>query len=462
MVTAQRAPQRATQHVRAPKILRIGVIQGGRIIEERLIKRRDAVSIGQGSRNTIIIPASNLPPSFTIFELKGASYVLRFTDSMSGRLSSGEMQLDFAALKAQGLAKRDRDGYAVPLTDQSKGKIALGEVTLLFQFVTPPPEAPKPALPPNAKGSIWNTMDRVFFGILAGVLLLNFGTVRAVTLRESKDEEEITLEELPDRFVKMIIPEKPKEAPKHKEEIAAGDGDKKEGDKDSKPKGDTKQKGPAGRVDAAARRAEVAKGVANRGLLKLLGAVGDSGGGGAIEDVLGSGSASADIASALAGAGGVGVATADGLASGGGRKGGGSGEAAGIGDLATAGGAGGAGALGEKKAVAITGRVIDQGPEIESSSCDRDAISRYVKRNLRAIQSCYERELKRNVSLKGKLVVRFTIGPSGRITEIDIDENSLGNDAVVACIKNTIRMWMFPIKDNECPVAYPFVFAPAS
>jgi hypothetical protein len=59
-------------------------------------------------------------------------------------------------------------------------------------------------------------------------------------------------------------------------------------------------------------------------------------------------------------------------------------------------------------------------------------------------------------------VVRFTIGPSGRITEIDIDENSLGNDAVVACIKNTIRMWMFPIKDNECPVAYPFVFAPAS
>jgi len=264
----------------------------------------------------------------------------------------------------------------------------------------------------------------------------------------------------------MIIPDKPKEPPKPKTDVAeAGDtkkGDDKKGD--DKPKGDAKPKGPAGPVDAQARRDAIAKGVANKGLLKMLGSLGDGGAGGAaIEDVLGSGSAGTDIASALQGAGGVGVATADGLAEGGGRKGGGSGEATGIGDLATTGGAGAAGGLGEKKAAAITGRVIDSGgPEVDSSNCDRDAISRYVKRNLRAIQSCYERELKRNVNLKGKIVIRFTIGETGRVMgQPEVEEDTMGNAQVVSCIRATIRMWMFPIKDNECPVAYPFVFAPA-
>ena len=60
--------------------------------------------------------------------------------------------------------------------------------------------------------------------------------------------------------------------------------------------------------------------------------------------------------------------------------------------------------------------------------------------------------------MKGKIVVRFTIGSTGRVSDVEIDENSLGNEAVVACIKNTIRFWIFPIKDNECPVAYPFLF----
>jgi hypothetical protein len=444
------------------KILRIGVIQGGKIIEERLIKKRETVTIGQGSRNSIVIPVSNLPSSFAVFEIRGNAYVLRFTDNMAGRLSSGETQLDFAALKSQGLAKKDRDAYAVPLAETAKGKISLGEVTLLFQFVTPPPEAPKPVLPDIAKGSIWHTMDKVFFGILLGCLLFDFGTVKAVSLRAPKEDSELTLEDLPDRFVKMIIPDKPIEPPKPK--VAEGEGDKKGDDKkgDDKPKG--KPKGPAGPVDAQARHDAIAKGVASKGLLKMLGSLGEGSGGQAIEDVLGGGSGSQDIASALAGAGGVGVATSDELAAGGGRKGGGSGQATGIGDLATSGGAGAAGGLGEKKAVAVTGRVIDSGgPEVDSTNCDRDAISRYVKTRLRAIQSCYERELKRNVTLKGKIVIRFTIGESGRVMGApEVEEDTLGNQEVVNCIRNTIRMWMFPIKGNECPVAYPFVFAPAS
>ena len=40
------------------KILRVGVIQGGKIIEERHLKRRDTVTIGQDAGNTFVVPAS--------------------------------------------------------------------------------------------------------------------------------------------------------------------------------------------------------------------------------------------------------------------------------------------------------------------------------------------------------------------------------------------------------------------
>ena len=66
-------------------------------------------------------------------------------------------------------------------------------------------------------------------------------------------------------------------------------------------------------------------------------------------------------------------------------------------------------------------------------------------------------------SMKGKVVVRFNISTSGRATDIDIEENSLGNDAVGACIKSIIRTWVFPFKpDSDVPVAFPFVFSPAT
>jgi hypothetical protein len=436
------------------RVLRMAILQGAKVIEERVLRRRETVTIGSAPppRNTFVVPASNLPASFPIFELRGTQYFLHFTDGMDGKVSTGAAEIDFAGLKAQGIAKKSSAGdYAVPLSDQSKGKVRLGEVTLLFQFVAPPPEVPKAVLPPTAKGSVFAMVDKTFTTILVLSLFTHFSCIFAVSQREARPQDEITLEELPDRFVKMIVPEKPPEPPKTAQQ--AGADDAKKNDKPKSNKG--KDTGPK---DAAQRKAEIAKGVAQKGLLKLIGAEGE--GSGAIEDVLGAGGKSLGVAEALAGAGGVQAATGDMLAQAG-RRGGGSGSAAGIGDLATSGGGNvnlGEGSVGRAH---ISGRVMDQGPEVESGSCDRESIARFVKLRIRAIQGCYERELKRNTSLRGKVTVRFTIGDSGKVSDVEIEENTIGNDAVVSCIKTTVRLWVFPIKGNECPVAYPFLFAPA-
>ena len=72
---------------REKKILRIGLIQNGKILVERLLRRREPVTIGQSPRNTFEISSGDLPKSFTLFELKGDNYVLNFKHGMNGKLS---------------------------------------------------------------------------------------------------------------------------------------------------------------------------------------------------------------------------------------------------------------------------------------------------------------------------------------------------------------------------------------
>jgi TonB family protein len=441
---------------RSNKVLRYAVIQGGKVIEDRTLTRNQSVSIGNDAKNTIVVPMGNLPKTHTVFELKGLQYSLCFTEKMEGQLSVAQTndKVSFSALKTQGVAKKRGDTYEVPLSENSKGSVKLGEITLLFQFVNPPRAAPKMELPAAARGNIFNTIDRTFFSILLAFMVVEFSGAWALSLRAIPDEE-VSIDELPDRFVKLIVPEKPKDPPKE---------EKKDENKDDKKEEEAKKESGEKKPKPAPKPADPEKlknAVAQKGLLKFLVNKGGSNSAlGAVDDVLGKGSAATNVADALAGAGGVAQATSDDVA-GKGPKGGGSGQAAGIGDLNT--GGGGTADVGTKKEAKISGRVVDSSPEVESGDIDRDGLARFVKARLSAIQGCYEAQLKRNPSLRGKIVVRFTIGENGRISDVEIDENTMGNDEVASCIKAKIRAWSTPFKPGgEVPVSYPFVFTPAS
>lgn len=441
------------------KVLRLGVIQGGKIIEDKTIEKRESVTLGSDGKNSVVVPMSNLPKTLTVFEMKGAGYNLVFTEEMDGKLAvtKGAEQLTFATLKSQGIAQKRGDQYVVALNDDSKGKLSLGEVTLLFQFVNQPKVVPAMELPDAAKGNFFNQIDRTFTGILLMFLSIEF-TGAVIISQHEIAEVEVQLEELPDRFVQMIIPEKPKEKPKPVEENK-GEEPKEEKKEEKKvaEKAETKaNKPPPGPKS----KDELKQAVASKGLLKILGAVGD-GSGGSIADVLGAGNGMNDVANALQGAGGVATANSDNLAAGSGPRGGGSGQAAQLGDLGTEGG--GPVATGEKKAVQVSGKLIDASSEAETGEIDRDSLTKFVKARLKTIQGCYERELKRNPSLKGKIVMEFTIATSGRTTNVEVAENTLGSDEVGNCIRTAIRAWSTPFKpDADVPVSYPFVFAPAS
>jgi hypothetical protein len=169
-----RAPQASGPR---PRILRIGVLLGGKIVEERLIRERAPVTIGQSMRNTFSIPIEGLPLELTLFALDEGRYSLRFLPRMDGRLSDGSGQVNtLDALKSHG-AQDHGDYFQVPLSETARGKLSFGDLTILFQFVTEPPRQPKPMLPASVRGTFTDRFDPRLSVIMGASILVHFAVV---------------------------------------------------------------------------------------------------------------------------------------------------------------------------------------------------------------------------------------------------------------------------------------------
>lgn len=108
----------------------------------------------------------------------------------------------------------------------------------------------------------------------------------------------------------------------------------------------------------------------------------------------------------------------------------------------------------------VHGEVRLQAPEVGFAAVDRQKLVGFVGARKAALRACYERELKRDPSLQGRVVVRFTITTRGDASDIDIEENTVGTDAVAACLRSVVRGWRLPFQPrDDVPVVFPFVFA---
>src|SRR6476646_5631270 len=160
-----------------PWILRVGILLGGKIVEERLIRERAPVTIGQSMRNTFSIPIEGLPLEFTLFALDDGRYSLRFLPRMDGRLSdSGGQVHTLDALRSHGAASHG-SYHQIALTESARGKLSLGDLTILFQFVTEPPRQPKPMLPASVRGTFADRFDPRLSVILGASIIIHLAIV---------------------------------------------------------------------------------------------------------------------------------------------------------------------------------------------------------------------------------------------------------------------------------------------
>ena len=83
-------------------------------------------------------------------------------------------------------------------------------------------------------------------------------------------------------------------------------------------------------------------------------------------------------------------------------------------------------------------------------------------RNKGAIYSVYNRALRKNPTLQGKIVLELTIAPSGKVTRCVLVSSELHDDEVSKKISQRVKMFNFEAKNvNEVTITYPIEFLPA-
>ena len=160
------------------------------------------------------------------------------------------------------------------------------------------------------------------------------------------------------------------------------------------------------------------------------------------------------------GVGGLGLAGA-------GRGGGGVGQGSiGLGTLGTIGKGGGGGSgvgygRGVGRLAAARGRApgVVLGRAGVQGALSKEIIRRVIRRHVNEVRYAYQKELQSNPGLQGRVVARFTIGPSGQVVASTIASSSLGSARVEQDISSAVRRWQFPKPKGGgiVQVTYPFV-----
>jgi hypothetical protein len=152
-----------------PRVLRIGLVREGRIREERVLEKHASVSVGRDEGATFVV--DDVVARVAVIERDLGAYFLNLRAPIAGRVEIEGAVHEIAAL-------RQASGHRIRLDESSRGRIAVGGATLLFQFVPAPPHAQKPQLPLAVRQGV--ALDAGLLVIAAFSLLLHFGVVGAM------------------------------------------------------------------------------------------------------------------------------------------------------------------------------------------------------------------------------------------------------------------------------------------
>ncbi len=451
----------------APRVLRVGVLQGTSQLEERVVRERVDVSAGTTERATFPIATEGFPAHVELFVVRDGAWHLRFEKTYDGRVALGHAVHTLDDLVAHKIAKPHGAAWLVALDDQSRGKVTVADVTFLFQFAPAPPVAPRAQIPQSLRASLTRDMDWRYNTALSGFLSLALGAMSWVEYGYDPIVDDNTdLLEYVSRRVHMSPPDDTPPEPVDTAAAAAAN-------TNDAPSNTTATARPTARpahtntaphgpsqsdVARNAQRAEQAAANAIRAMDASFAAITTpfDGHGSAVEQ-LQNGALMAGTADDLRNVHGVSTTP--------------SGPARNT-LTAHANNVPGSQTLGQHTAIAthdapttgtLTGPVGPRRPPTiaptapTSDTCDGDAgaVARVLRNNLGGIRSCYERVSRNNPGLAGRLSVRFTVGESGRATSTNVQ----GVDpALDACVAQAIQRLVFPTPacgaaDYEYPIA---------
>ena len=440
---ARQAPRAAV------RCLRVGVALGDTFIDERLFRVRENITVGQSAKNTFSIPIEDLPRSWPLITIENGRYILHFTNNMDGRLSDGTNVFTFDALKGRGATQRGNH-WSVPLVETSRGKVELGQMKLLFQFVMAPPIQPRPRLPASVRGSLADRIDPVLAVILSVSILLHFAVMlyamqhdRTVYGTGEQLYREFQRDTFKDKVIAETIEVQPEETTAAVETGPPKPAERPSGGSTNTP---TPTKEPAGGgTGGTPDDATIAEDIQNSALIAAItGNAKEGGRYGKLNET----DQGTDLNKALDDAKGKDIGA---IGKGDGRdtRGPNTGKIGtdkGNGKVDGPGQGGGTGTKQEEKVVSNTsfGRVED----LSSTTLDPGQVGNIIRsRYLQGIKRCHERLLKQDPKAGGRVNLSLTVSATGGVTRSRVK----GFDPTVdACIQGLTKSWRFgAVKDDD-------------
>jgi TonB family protein len=450
------------------------------------IRRKDEsrspnFSLGEASEADLHLAHPAIPAScFPLVQSTATGHLFNFTQQMSGDVTLGASRVDLGDLVATGQARPSNEysgAYAYSIPRDARIKVDVGDSTFLVNSVPPAHEVANTLI-----GRVdWSSQgfNGASVGIHALVLLLVVlvpPDTRVLSLDAfNKDSKTIPVlikapkineDEVPPWLKAQREAAKGPEGKAHKGESG------KAGDPKSKQRNRRMAiKGPKDNPDPALSRHLAEQTVKQTYLVGLL----NGRSGSRIASIFGRDSALGDEAEeALGNLIGNDVGDAYGMGGlgliGTGRYGGGLGE----GTVGTSrhlgtigkGGQNGTADYGRGVGPKLRKRVAST-PKIARSvkvvgALDKSIIRRIIRRHINEVKFCYQSELQSSPDLSGRVVVKFSISPTGQVAFSKVQTSTMGNVKVETCLTTAVRRWLFPKPQNGgiVLVSYPFIFRP--
>lgn len=444
-----------------PRELRVGRVENGAIVDDR--QYRTALSYGRSEKATLMI-SSATTNSAPLFDRNSAGiFTLRVPVGARGRLALAAGNIDLAELA----------GTTIPLDGNARGKLVIGETTLLFQMVPAAPVPLRPRLTSAARGGLLSMIDWRFTSYVMASLCAHLFFVAWLDSADfSIDASSIVM---PDQLARLIVemPDPPEvhELPtddvepvdQATPENTVADNTTPSNPRPSPPSHDRAT--PTATPPTAEQTARMAADAANQAEILLVGTAGNASGR-AFANLLRNAPTS-DAQALLDGVRGVQIASGPAgilrARSGGGN---GSGETGTLADLVARGN--GATAQRVEGGVVRETRIIytvsePDGPPVQrSGNRDAEDVIRMLRVRRQAFQSCYEQRTRLNPDLHGKVGAVFTISEMGTVSGVRLTENTSDDAVLGVCVANVFQRIRFGevAGSGDSTFAHALVFAP--
>lgn len=120
-----------------------------------------------------------------------------------------------------------------------------------------------------------------------------------------------------------------------------------------------------------------------------------------------------------------------------------------------------AGALGGKGERAIAGKATAQPRLLKQTGGElsKEEIQKVINQHIGEIQYCYEKQLRTQPGLSGRVVLDWTVNLQGKVTVVKIAQSTLASSDATNCMMTKLKSWKFPNpRGGAVSIVFPFVF----